>query len=163
VVHLQGEGSVWSFRRDGSELAVITVLSRLRVTAAEGVRAAVLVDVGPTIASERMFSPELRIGQRPCCPVGMESPGARPIGRCVRPGAPRRPRHARLWSSSNLRSTHDVRPPGVNASAAAGETNQHLFDAGRHSTHSADEYGDTRSCSFRASFQGVSPCPAFRS
>src|SRR6267378_8588386 len=38
VVYLQ-EGSVWSFRRDASELAV-TVQSRLRVTAAEGVRAA---------------------------------------------------------------------------------------------------------------------------
>jgi DNA-binding transcriptional LysR family regulator len=61
VVYLQGEGSVWSFRRDSSELAV-TVQSRLRVTAAEGVRAAVLADVGLTIASEWMFSPELRSG-----------------------------------------------------------------------------------------------------
>ena len=51
VVYLQGEGSVWSFRRETSELAV-TVQSRLRVTAAEGVRAAVLADVGLTIASE---------------------------------------------------------------------------------------------------------------
>jgi DNA-binding transcriptional LysR family regulator len=34
----------------------------LRVTAAEGVRAAVLADVGLTIASEWMFSPELRSG-----------------------------------------------------------------------------------------------------
>jgi len=61
VVYLQGEGSVWSFRRETSELAV-TVQSRLRVTAAEGVRAAVLADVGLTIASEWMFSPELRSG-----------------------------------------------------------------------------------------------------
>jgi DNA-binding transcriptional LysR family regulator len=37
VVYLQ-EGSVWSFRRETSELAV-SVQSRLRVTAAEGVRA----------------------------------------------------------------------------------------------------------------------------
>jgi DNA-binding transcriptional LysR family regulator len=59
VVYLQGEGSVWSFRRESSELAV-TVQGRLRVTAAEGVRAAVLADVGLTIASEWMFSPELR-------------------------------------------------------------------------------------------------------
>jgi DNA-binding transcriptional LysR family regulator len=59
VVYLQGEGSVWSFRRETSELAV-TVQSRLRVTAAEGVRAAVLADVGLTIASEWMFSPELQ-------------------------------------------------------------------------------------------------------
>jgi DNA-binding transcriptional LysR family regulator len=61
VVYLQGEGSVWSFRRDSSELAV-TVQGRLRVTAAEGVRAAVLADMGLTIASEWMFSPELRSG-----------------------------------------------------------------------------------------------------
>src|ERR1700692_4858854 len=61
VVYLQGEGSVWSFRRETSELAV-TVQSRLRVTAAEGVRAAVLADVGLTIASEWMFGPELRSG-----------------------------------------------------------------------------------------------------
>ena len=60
IVYLQ-EGSVWSFRRESSELAV-SVQSRLRVTAAEGVRAAVLADVGLTIASEWMFSPELRSG-----------------------------------------------------------------------------------------------------
>jgi DNA-binding transcriptional LysR family regulator len=60
VVYLQ-EGSVWSFRRDSSELA-LTVPSRLRVTAAEGVRAAVLAHAGLAIASEWMFSPELRSG-----------------------------------------------------------------------------------------------------
>jgi DNA-binding transcriptional LysR family regulator len=59
VVYLQGEGRVWSFRRETSELAV-AVQGRLQVTAAEGVRAAVLADVGLTIASEWMFSPELR-------------------------------------------------------------------------------------------------------
>ena len=61
VVYLQGEGRVWSFRRETSELAV-AVRGRLQVTAAEGVRAAVLADVGLTIASEWMFSPELRSG-----------------------------------------------------------------------------------------------------
>jgi DNA-binding transcriptional LysR family regulator len=60
VIYLQ-EGSIWSFRRESTELAV-TVQSRLRVTAAEGVRAAVLADVGLTIASEWMFSPELQSG-----------------------------------------------------------------------------------------------------
>ena len=61
VVYLQGEGSVWSFRRDSSEAAV-KVQSRLKVTAAEGVRAAVLAHAGLTIASEWMFTPELRSG-----------------------------------------------------------------------------------------------------
>jgi DNA-binding transcriptional LysR family regulator len=60
VIYLQ-EGSVWSFRRESSE-ASVTVRSRLRVSAAEGVRAAVLADVGLAIASEWMFSPELRSG-----------------------------------------------------------------------------------------------------
>jgi DNA-binding transcriptional LysR family regulator len=61
VVYLQGEGSVWSFRRDSSEVSV-KVQSRLKVTAAEGVRAAVLAHAGLTIASEWMFTPELRSG-----------------------------------------------------------------------------------------------------
>jgi DNA-binding transcriptional LysR family regulator len=61
VVYLQGEGSVWSFRRDSSEAAV-KVQSRLKVTAAEGVRAAVLAHAGLTISSEWMFTPELRSG-----------------------------------------------------------------------------------------------------
>ena len=60
IIYLQ-EGGVWSFRRESSELTV-TVQSRLRVTAAEGVRAAVLADMGLTIVSEWMFSPELRSG-----------------------------------------------------------------------------------------------------
>ena len=41
----------------------MVVESRLKVTAAEGVRAAVLADIGLTIASEWMFSPELRTGE----------------------------------------------------------------------------------------------------
>jgi DNA-binding transcriptional LysR family regulator len=61
VVYLQGEGSVWSFRRNSSETA-IKVQSRLKVTAAEGVRAAVLAHAGLTISSEWMFTPELRSG-----------------------------------------------------------------------------------------------------
>ena len=61
VVYLQGEGSVWSFQRNSSETA-IKVQSRLKVTAAEGVRAAVLAHAGLTISSEWMFTPELRSG-----------------------------------------------------------------------------------------------------
>ncbi|QQO13189.1 LysR family transcriptional regulator [Bradyrhizobium diazoefficiens] len=60
VVYLR-EGSVWSFTRESTELAV-TVQGRLRVSAAEGVRAAVLAHAGLAIASEWMFSPELRSG-----------------------------------------------------------------------------------------------------
>jgi DNA-binding transcriptional LysR family regulator len=56
-----GGGDVWTFRQGTSETAV-TVTSRLRVTAAEGVRAAVLADGGIAIASAWMFSPELADG-----------------------------------------------------------------------------------------------------
>ncbi len=64
VVYVQtaaATGDVWTFRRDGSDLAV-TVKGRMRFSAAEGVRAAVLADAGVTIASHWMFAPELASG-----------------------------------------------------------------------------------------------------
>lgn len=57
---LGGTGS-WAFRRDSTEVSV-AISGRLRVTAAEGVRAAVLSDFGIAIASEWMFAPELAGG-----------------------------------------------------------------------------------------------------
>lgn len=41
----------------------VTLAGRVRVSAAEGVRAAVLADMGVTVASEWMFAPELASGQ----------------------------------------------------------------------------------------------------
>jgi len=62
VIYSQrGGGAVWTFHRDGAELAV-TVKGRLHVTAAEGVRAAVLAHAGIAITSEWMFAPELAAG-----------------------------------------------------------------------------------------------------
>jgi DNA-binding transcriptional LysR family regulator len=62
VIYAQrGGGAIWTFRRDGAELAV-TLKGRLRVTAAEGVRAAVLANAGIAIASEWMFAPEIADG-----------------------------------------------------------------------------------------------------
>jgi DNA-binding transcriptional LysR family regulator len=62
VIYTQdGGGENWSFRRGATEL-LIGLSGRLRVSAAEGVRAAVLADMGPTIASAWMFSPELASG-----------------------------------------------------------------------------------------------------
>jgi DNA-binding transcriptional LysR family regulator len=59
VIYDQGGGGwVWTFQRDGAEAAV-TLKGRLRVSAAEGVRAAVLADAGIAIASEWMFAPEI--------------------------------------------------------------------------------------------------------
>ena len=56
-----GISDVWAFQRDGTEVSV-TVKSRLRITAAEGIRAAILAGAGLTIASEWMFGPELADG-----------------------------------------------------------------------------------------------------
>ena len=50
--------NVWSFHRDGSAVSV-SVAGRLRVSAAEGLRAAILADMGLTITSDWMFAPEL--------------------------------------------------------------------------------------------------------
>ena len=62
VIYAQrGGGAVWTFRHADAELSV-TVQGRLRVTAAEGVRAAVLAHAGLAVASEWMFAPELADG-----------------------------------------------------------------------------------------------------
>lgn len=62
VIYAQrGGGSIWTFRRDGAEL-VVTLNGRLRVSAAEGVRAAVLANAGIAVATEWMFSPEIEDG-----------------------------------------------------------------------------------------------------
>ncbi|SDG37580.1 LysR family transcriptional regulator [Paraburkholderia phenazinium] len=61
VYEQDGGGNVWSFRRGDSETAV-AVAGRVRVNAAEGVRAAVLADMGVAIASEWMFAPEIESG-----------------------------------------------------------------------------------------------------
>ncbi len=60
VIYSQAGGN-WIFRRERTEVSV-TVHGRVRVSAAEGLRAAVLADVGLTIASDWMFAPELARG-----------------------------------------------------------------------------------------------------
>jgi DNA-binding transcriptional LysR family regulator len=54
--------SAWSFQRDSTTITV-AVQGRVRVSAAEGVRAAVLADMGLTITSDWMFAPELASGE----------------------------------------------------------------------------------------------------
>ncbi len=54
-------GEVWPFRRQAEE-ASVTLAGRLRVSAAEGVRAAVLAGAGLTIVPDWMFWPELMDG-----------------------------------------------------------------------------------------------------
>lgn len=61
VIYTQDSGSTWSFRRGTSEIAV-NASGRLRVSAAEGMRAAVLGGMGLAITSEWMFAPEVASG-----------------------------------------------------------------------------------------------------
>lgn len=55
------QGDTWRFRQGSAEVSV-SVSGPLRVNVAEGVRAAVLADMGLAIASAWMFSPELASG-----------------------------------------------------------------------------------------------------
>ena len=54
-------GNSWTFRREGTE-ASVAVSGRVRFTAAEGIRAAVLADMGLAVSSDWMFWPELSSG-----------------------------------------------------------------------------------------------------
>lgn len=62
VVYTHYETPVWTFQGAAGGEASVAVGGRLRVSAAEGVRAAVLADIGLTVASDWMFSPELESG-----------------------------------------------------------------------------------------------------
>ena len=55
-------GNGWTFNRKGTE-ASVAVTGRARFSAAEGIRAAVLSDMGLTVASDWMFAPELADGR----------------------------------------------------------------------------------------------------
>jgi len=57
----RGGGSAWIFRKDDSETSV-TLSGRLHLSAAEGVRAAVLNSMGLAIGSQWVFAPELACG-----------------------------------------------------------------------------------------------------
>ncbi len=67
IVHDPRGPAAWKFRREHTEVTVETS-ARLRVQAAEGVRAAVLADLGLAIASEWLFADELR---RRCVTVAL--------------------------------------------------------------------------------------------
>ena len=62
VVYTRYEAAHWTFRHAGGAEASVSVGGRLRVTAAEGLRAAVLADMGLAVASEWMFTRELASG-----------------------------------------------------------------------------------------------------
>jgi DNA-binding transcriptional LysR family regulator len=65
IVYTQGcggaGGDTWTLRR-GERVATVTLATRLRVSAAEGVRAAVIGGLGLAVASEWMFAPEIASG-----------------------------------------------------------------------------------------------------
>jgi DNA-binding transcriptional LysR family regulator len=55
-------GKAWSFRQGGTEVSV-NMSGRLHVSAAEGMRAALLAGIGLAVSSEWMFAPELARGE----------------------------------------------------------------------------------------------------
>lgn len=61
IYDIGGGGTLWTFRR-GAEESLVAVDGRLRMTAAEGVREAVLAGMGLAVSSEWMFAPELKLG-----------------------------------------------------------------------------------------------------
>ena len=61
VYDQRGGGAVWTFQQ-GTANTAVTLRGRLRITAAEGIREAVLAGLGLTVSSEWMFVPELRAG-----------------------------------------------------------------------------------------------------
>ena len=61
VVYTLGGGASWQFRNGTDDQSVI-ITGRIRVNAAEGLRAALLAHQGLTMASEWMFAPELANG-----------------------------------------------------------------------------------------------------
>ncbi|WP_158742315.1 LysR family transcriptional regulator [Acidisphaera sp. L21] len=61
IYNRRGGGIVWTFTQGTSESAV-TLKGRVRLTAAEGVREAVISGLGLAVTSEWMFSPEIVSG-----------------------------------------------------------------------------------------------------
>jgi DNA-binding transcriptional LysR family regulator len=94
----RGGGAVWTFRREGAELAV-TLKGRLRATAAEGVRAAVLADAGIAILRNGCSHPRSRT-ERSKRYSGIGNCPALISGRCTRPGGRRPLKHAPSPASS---------------------------------------------------------------
>jgi len=56
-----GNGTAWTFRNGAMEQPVV-INGRLRVNAADGLRAAVMADMGLAVVSEWAFTPELQSG-----------------------------------------------------------------------------------------------------
>jgi DNA-binding transcriptional LysR family regulator len=57
-----GGGEEWKFRKETAEVSV-KMQGQVKITATEGVRAAVIADMGLAIASEWAFTPELKSGK----------------------------------------------------------------------------------------------------
>jgi DNA-binding transcriptional LysR family regulator len=93
--------------RQAAEHSPGTTQGRLKVSAAEGVRAAVLAHIGLTIASEWMFTPELRSGAVRAVLSEWCLPPRSICGRHFRQGARLQRKHAPSWISSNAAPTPD--------------------------------------------------------
>lgn len=62
LIYTRGDsGENWQFRKDTTDVSV-RLQGRVKITATEGLRAAVFADMGLAVASEWAFTPELRSG-----------------------------------------------------------------------------------------------------
>ena len=66
VTYARDDGGRYVFHQQGRDVST-TLSPRLNLSAAEGIRAAVLADLGLTIAADWMFLPELECGTVVCC------------------------------------------------------------------------------------------------
>jgi DNA-binding transcriptional LysR family regulator len=62
VIYPRGGGESWTFRNATEEVSVV-LQGRLKITQAEGLREAVICDMGLAVASEWLFAPELKSGK----------------------------------------------------------------------------------------------------
>jgi len=73
VTYARDDGERYVFHQQGRDVSA-TLSSRLNLSAAEGIRAAVLADLGLTIAADWMFLPELERGTVVRCLTGWSLP-----------------------------------------------------------------------------------------
>ncbi|GAN69659.1 LysR family transcriptional regulator [Acetobacter orleanensis] len=73
IGYIRDSAAKYTFRRQEEEISV-SLHTRLHLSAAEGIRAAVLADLGLTIAADWMFQPELACGTVVRCLTGWSLP-----------------------------------------------------------------------------------------
>ena len=100
IVYEQRDGGASSAFRHGTSETTVTVSSRLRVSAGEGVREGVLAGLAFAVASEWQFAPELKSGTVKAVLTDWLLPPVDLWGRCFRRAGRRVPRPGLLRALS---------------------------------------------------------------